>query len=87
MCSRPTPWSISRVASIKADGTKASILAKAVAAQKAVAEGTVQAFEWAEKHKVNWAFGTDILYGGGESQGRQLAKLARFMSPLAALLS
>ncbi|MEK7455958.1 MAG: hypothetical protein AABZ76_13695 [Pseudomonadota bacterium] len=27
------PWSISRVASIKADGTKASILAKAVAAQ------------------------------------------------------
>lgn len=58
---------------------------KAAAAQKAVAEGTVQAFEWADKHKVNWAFGTDILYGGGESQGRQLAKLARFMSPLAAL--
>lgn len=45
----------------------------------------MQAFEWADKHKVNWAFGTDILYGGGESQGRQLAKLARFMSPLAAL--
>lgn len=58
---------------------------KAIAAQKEVAEGTERAFEWAEKHRVNWAFGTDILYGGGESQGRQLAKLARFMSPLAAL--
>lgn len=58
---------------------------KAVAAQKQVAEGTMRAFEWADKHRVNWAFGTDILYGGGESQGRQLTKLARFMSPLAAL--
>ncbi len=58
---------------------------KAVAAQKMVAEGTMRAFEWADKHRVNWAFGTDILYGGGESQGRQLTKLARFMSPLAAL--
>ena len=58
---------------------------KAVAAQKAVAEGTRRAFDWADKHQVNWAFGTDILYGGGESQGRQLTKLARFMSPLAAL--
>ncbi|RQP04307.1 MAG: amidohydrolase family protein [Paracoccus sp. BP8] len=58
---------------------------KAAAAQKTVAEGTMRAFEWADKHKVNWAFGTDILYGGGESQGRQLTKLARFMSPLAAL--
>lgn len=45
----------------------------------------MRAFEWADKHRVNWAFGTDILYGGGESQGRQLTKLARFMSPLAAL--
>lgn len=58
---------------------------KAVAAQKAVADGTVQAFEWADKHKVDWAFGTDILYGGGAAQGRHLAKLARFMSPLSAL--
>ena len=58
---------------------------KAVAAQRAVAEGTARAFEWADKHRVNWAFGSDILYSGGESQGRQLAKLARFMSPLAAL--
>lgn len=58
---------------------------KAVAAQKAVSEGTVRAFALAEKHKANWAFGTDILYGGGESQGRQLRKLTRFMSPLEAL--
>ncbi|MDH2325572.1 amidohydrolase family protein [Cereibacter sp. SYSU M97828] len=58
---------------------------KAIAAQRSVAEGTVRAFEWADKHKVDWAFGTDILYGGGEGQGRQLAKLARFMSPLSAL--
>lgn len=57
----------------------------AVAAQKAVSDGTLRAFEWADKHRVNWAFGTDILFGGGESQGRQLAKLARFMSPMAAL--
>lgn len=57
----------------------------AIAAQKAVSDGTVQAFEWADKHRVNWAFGTDILYRGGESQGRQLVKLTRFMSPLAAL--
>lgn len=58
---------------------------KAIAAQRAVADGTVQAFDWADKHKVNWAFGTDILFGGGESQGRQLTKLAKFMTPLAAL--
>ncbi|WP_246032933.1 metal-dependent hydrolase family protein [Falsirhodobacter xinxiangensis] len=44
---------------------------KAVAAQRTVAEGTVRAFEFAEKHGVNWAFGTDILYGGGEAQGRR----------------
>ncbi|WP_283179827.1 amidohydrolase family protein [Gemmobacter sp. 24YEA27] len=58
---------------------------KAIAAQKMVAEGTMRAFEWADKHKVNWAFGTDILYGGGETQAKQLTKLARFMSPLEAL--
>ncbi|RJL20565.1 metal-dependent hydrolase family protein [Paracoccus siganidrum] len=58
---------------------------KAQAGQRMVAEGTVRAFELAQAHGVDWAFGTDILYGGGESQGRQLAKLARFMSPLEAL--
>lgn len=54
---------------------------KAVAAQKQVAEGTMRAFEWADKHRVNWAFGTDILYGGGESQARQLTKLTRCIAP------
>jgi len=58
---------------------------KAIAAQKMVAEGTARAFEWADKHNVNWAFGSDILFGGGEKQARHLMKLARFMSPLSAL--
>ena len=57
------------------------------AKQLQVAEGTVRAFELARKHKVLLAFGTDILFNpaGAASQGRQLAKFARFMSPLEAL--
>ena len=57
------------------------------AKQLQVAEGTVRAFELARKHKVPMAFGTDILFNpaGAASQGRQLAKFARFMSPLEAL--
>lgn len=58
---------------------------QAAAAQKTVAEGTMRAFELARKHRIDWAFGTDILYGGADSQARQLAKLARFMPPLEAL--
>ncbi len=59
---------------------------KAIDAQKRVAQGTVKAFEMARAHKVNWVFGTDILFGGsGASQGRQLAKLTRFMPPLEVL--
>lgn len=52
-----------------------------------VATGTVRAFELARKHRVPMAFGTDILFNpaGTGSQGRQLAKFARFMSPLQAL--
>lgn len=57
----------------------------AIAAQKAVSEGTERAYRLAGTHKVNWAFGSDILFGGGEAQGRHLGKLARFMSPLEAL--
>lgn len=57
----------------------------AVAAQQRVAEGTRSAFRMAREHGVDWAFGTDILYAGAESQGRQLAKLAGFMPPLEAL--
>ena len=57
------------------------------AKQLQVAEGTVRAFELARKHNVSLAFGTDILFNpaGAASQGRQLAKFARFMSPLEAL--
>lgn len=57
------------------------------AKQAQVAEGTVRAFELARKHNVSIAFGTDILFNpaGGASQGRQLVKFARFMSPLEAL--
>ncbi|ROT99057.1 metal-dependent hydrolase family protein [Histidinibacterium lentulum] len=57
------------------------------AKQLEVAEGTVRAFEEGRAEGVNMAFGTDILMnpGGSSSQGRQLAKLARFMSPLEAL--
>ncbi len=52
-----------------------------------VATGTVRAFEMGRREGVNMAFGTDILMNPGASrtQGRQLAKLARFMSPLEAL--
>jgi imidazolonepropionase-like amidohydrolase len=57
------------------------------AKQEEVAAGTVRAFELARKHRVPLAFGTDILFNpaGTGSQGRQLAKFARFMSPLQAL--
>jgi len=58
------------------------------AMQAAVAEGTMRAFTLGRAHGVRMAFGTDILFnaaGGGSSQGRQLAKLTRFMSPLEAL--
>ncbi|MGY6548694.1 MAG: amidohydrolase family protein [Roseinatronobacter sp.] len=57
------------------------------AKQLEVAEGTVRAFELARTHQVPLVFGTDILFNpeGAASQGRQLAKFARFMSPLEAL--
>jgi len=52
-----------------------------------VARGTVQAFEMGRSEGVNMAFGTDILMnpGASQSQGRQLAKLTRFMPPLEAM--
>ncbi|MCC5975904.1 MAG: amidohydrolase family protein [Rubellimicrobium sp.] len=57
------------------------------AKQLEVAEGTVRAFDLAATYGVPLAFGTDILFNpaGTGSQGRQLAKFARFMSPLEAL--
>ena len=52
-----------------------------------VADGTVRAFEMGRAEGVKMAFGTDVLFnpGGAASQGRQLAKLTRFMAPLEAL--
>ena len=57
------------------------------AKQLEVAAGTERAFELAKRHSVPLAFGSDILFNpaGASSQGRQLAKFARFMSPLEAL--
>lgn len=57
------------------------------AKQNEVSAGTVRAFELTRKYKLKLAFGTDILFNpaGAASQGRQLAKFARFMSPLEAL--
>ncbi|MFN3313323.1 MAG: amidohydrolase family protein, partial [Hyphomonas sp.] len=57
------------------------------AKQQEVAAGTVRAFELARRHGVPMAFGTDILFNpaGMGSQGRQLTKFTRFMSPLQAL--
>jgi imidazolonepropionase-like amidohydrolase len=58
-----------------------------IAKQEQVSAGTVRAFEKGRAEGVKMAFGTDILMnpGGSASQGRQLAKLTRFMSPFDAL--
>jgi imidazolonepropionase-like amidohydrolase len=57
------------------------------AKQIEVSEGTIRAFELGRAAGVRMAFGTDILRSatGGAAQGRQLAKLQRFMPPLEAL--
>ena len=57
------------------------------AKQEEVAKGTVSAFEMGMSEGVKMAFGTDVLMNpaGAATQGRQLAKLTRFMSPLQAL--
>ena len=48
--------------------------------QKLIAQGTVRALELADKHKVNLALGTDILFNprATATQGRQLAKFAHW---------
>lgn len=50
------------------------------AQQQAIAQGTAMAVEWGRKHKVKMALGTDILFSpkGATTQGRQLAKFARW---------
>lgn len=60
---------------------------RSIAKQQQVAEGTVRAFQEGRAEGVNMAFGTDVLFNptGAASQGRQLAKLTRFMPPLEAL--
>ncbi len=57
------------------------------AKQQQVAIGTVRAFEEGRAEGVKMAFGTDVLFNptGAATQGRQLAKLTRFMSPLEVL--
>ena len=55
--------------------------------QQQIAEGTARAYEWAEKHSIPTAFGTDILFNpaGLLRHGAQLAKIAKFRAPLDAL--
>ncbi|MCH8505560.1 MAG: amidohydrolase family protein [Ectothiorhodospiraceae bacterium] len=57
------------------------------AMQAEVSQGTERAYEWADKHKVHTGFGTDILMSPGktEAQGRELAKLSRWMDALSVL--
>jgi imidazolonepropionase-like amidohydrolase len=57
------------------------------AKQREIAEGTLRAFEMADRHPVKLCFGLDTLFSAGlvGRMGAQLAKLARFMAPLEAL--
>lgn len=60
---------------------------KQTQAQKIVSEGTIKAYELAQKYNINTGWGTDILFNAKNTvtQGRQLAKLTRFYDPLVAL--
>jgi len=55
--------------------------------QRQVAQGTVRAYELAQKHGIKTGWGTDILFNpkNTPTQGRQLAKLTRFYDPLTLL--
>ncbi|MEX8193376.1 metal-dependent hydrolase family protein [Comamonas guangdongensis] len=55
--------------------------------QRQVAQGTVRAYELAQKHGIRTGWGTDILFNprNTPTQGRQLAKLTRFYDPLTLL--
>ena len=57
------------------------------AQQLEISKGTEKAYEWAEKHGIRTAWGTDILMNpkGPPTQGRQLAKITRFYDPLTVL--
>ncbi|XUO86180.1 amidohydrolase family protein [Halomonas sp. KM072] len=56
-------------------------------AQRQVAEGTVRAYELAQRFNIHTAWGTDILFSpqNTPNQLRQLAKLTRFYDPLTVL--
>lgn len=58
-----------------------------IADQKRVAEGTVRAYELAQKYDIETGWGTDILFNPKKTstQGAQLAKLTRFYDPLVLL--
>src|SRR5690625_4510641 len=55
--------------------------------QKKVSEGTVRAYELAQKYDIQTGWGTDILFSAEktQTQGAQLAKLTRFYDPLTLL--
>lgn len=57
------------------------------ASQYRVVQGTVHAYELAQKYGIKTAWGTDILFNPKNtmSQGKQLAKLTRFYDPLTLL--
>ncbi len=78
-------WSIQPFLSDEDANPKSDPVAQAK--QEEVATGTVRAFEQGRAAGVKMAFGTDVLFNptGAASQGRQLAKLTRFMPPLEAL--
>lgn len=58
-----------------------------IADQKRVSEGTVRAYEMAQKYDIKTGWGTDILFSANKThtQGAQLAKLKRFYDPLTLL--
>ncbi|MGE8546948.1 amidohydrolase family protein [Alcaligenes sp. Marseille-Q7550] len=57
------------------------------AKQQQVAAGTLRAYELAQKHRIQTAWGTDILFSPQHlpRQGHMLAKLTRFYDPLTVL--
>nr|WP_199914614.1 amidohydrolase family protein [Aminobacter sp. MSH1] len=71
-------WSIQPFLADEDANTYAS--AEQRAQQQQIAEGTARAVELGRKHGVNMALGTDILFNpkGTATQGRQLAKFARW---------
>lgn len=55
--------------------------------QRLVSQGTVRAYELAQKYGVKTGWGTDVLFNPRNTvtQGRQLAKMTRFYDPLTVL--